>query len=264
MAVDRDDWHYAALTGLGKPRAAARALSSLKPVFAALTNDERLADVGLVWTMEHHHDFVAGRSGDWKEPSSIWVEQSEPKEHCEWWTAFGSLVGADQDVCLLSTEEEILAAPVVVYAGPRWAADWVGRALTRRLELGLPVVTTGKLPVDDLAGSPRAESRRLSELAPNAVVTTPGDLVSAVERAGARNWTHAEGGLLSTAYRRDDGSLLLFVVNPRATAVEARLALREELRGLPRSCVFGEDPFVAADSVRLPPRGVAVLRLGGG
>jgi hypothetical protein len=261
MAVDRDDWHYAAFTGLGKPRAAARALTSLRAVFDAIEPDERLADVGLLWTRPHHQAFVAERFRDWKEPSGIWVEQAEPKESAAWWSSLAAIVDGDQDLTLLSSEAEVLAAPCVIYAGPSWAEQWVAPALARRLEEGRPVLFSGEVPLDDLAGERRGDAGNLAELAQQAIHTTPEQLPSALERAGIFPWVSTGGELVSTAYRRRDGSVWLFLVNRRAAPVRCPLTMRPELRAATRRQLAGPDPFLDDDTVALPGRTVALVEL---
>ena len=259
MAVDRDDWHYAALTGLGKPRAAARTIASLQPVLDAVELDERLADVGIVWTQEHHNEHIASSFADWREPSSIWTDQTGAKELDGWWSTFTALVDADRDVRLLAGEDALVEVPIAIYAGPAWAHEWVARGLVRRLELGRPVLFAGPVPTDDLSGRRRPEANRLEELARDAAVTRPDGVVAAVAAAGARNWVGADG-LVTTAYRRGDGSVWVFLVNPHRRNVRALPELHEHLAGRERRAVCGLEPLTD-ETVEVPARSVTILEL---
>jgi hypothetical protein len=259
MAVDRDDWHYAALTGLGKPRAAARTISSVAPVLDALEPDERLSDVGIVWTTEHHAEYIAQSFADWREPSSIWTDQTQAKELDPWWSTFAALVDRDHDVRLLTDERALLDAPLVVYAGPAWAPEWVARSLLTRLEAGRPVIFTGALPTNDLSGARLADADRLATLAETAVSVAPESAPAAVEALGIDDWVRASD-LVTTAFERADGTVWMFLINPHPHESRSSIALRDELAGRAQRSIWGEASLVG-DSVVLPARSVAIIEL---
>lgn len=100
--VERDDWHYSPITGIGRVREELAApVRDINALLGSLGPDERVADVALVWSLEDHDLTLGQRGFDWTELSSIWWEMDRPKEAGLWWETLRALVRADVDFVLV-------------------------------------------------------------------------------------------------------------------------------------------------------------------
>ncbi|MDQ4143484.1 MAG: beta-galactosidase [Actinomycetota bacterium] len=259
MLVDRDDWHYSPVTGLGKTRRSAEAVRELLPLMHDAERDERLAEVGLIWSQAHHDAFVADKFDDWKDPSGIWWEQEDPKELAAWWNTFSAFVSDDHDCRLICDEKALVDAPVVIYAGPDWAEGWLIDGIARRLRDGSPTVLTGDAPLHNVLGTRHKHADEFEAGFREQVRAE--DVVEHLGTLGFGSSVRAQRPLLTTAFRRANGSVWLFAINPSRHEVESNLEMSDALRaGNGWRRLTGEGKFdLGASSICLPAKSVLLL-----
>jgi hypothetical protein len=226
MLVERDDWHYSPVTGIGRVREPlAEPVRDVNALLSRLGPDERVADVALAWSLGRHQETLARRGFDWTELSAIWWEMDQPKEDDVWWETLRALTLADLDFAIVDVNDDALAGyPVVV--------DPYGDA------------TVG------------GDARHLAECAPEEVVA------AATEAGAARAISADARGLWTSLYEAADGRRFGFCVNRTDDSVEAVL----EVRGGPlgeADWLVAPAEWSAGDSrVTVAPRSVAAFATG--
>ncbi|HKG38043.1 MAG TPA: beta-galactosidase [Conexibacter sp.] len=232
MLVERDDTHYAPINPIGVPRPQAARLVGAVEAVKQLRPDRQLADVGLIWSSDHHRMAVASQFDSWADLFRIGRQVEEPKELPAWWSVFRQLHADDADFGL-ATAANWDAFEVLIYAGPDFLAADELTALAGWVEAGGTLIVATALPERDRHGERSAtiDAARASLLASGRVILRPwGRIADALRLAGAEDHVRAaEPGVWTSAYADADG-WTVFVVNTGEAPASATLTLRADLR----------------------------------
>lgn len=208
MFVERDDWHYSPLNAIAKPRPnLLQPFSRILPLMSALRDDERLATVGLAWSIADHQSLLAEKHRDWTTLSATWWEDDRPKEYAAWWDSLRSLVDGDVDFRIVDASRPDLAGlEYVVYAGVGEIPEELFAELGPWMAAGGTLVISGD-------PEPGVATELPAQIATRTVVLSPQRLADGLEAAGAESFTSADRpGVWSTSYEGSD-YIVLFIVN---------------------------------------------------
>lgn len=218
--VDRDDWHYAPISPLGKVRQPiVEPFLRMVPLIQELRPDRLVSGVGIVWSIWHHRAFVSSLFRDWSEIAAIsWQEQS-PKESPAWWTAFCSLYEEDYDFEIIDLDR---VAPdpdlTLVYAGPDFASRNLVERLLAFVQSGGRLVVATHVPTRDLRGREQSVGQELEEkvdASERCIKCPPEKIDAALRILGATRYVRASSrGPITTAYE-SEGEVWVFVWNSR-------------------------------------------------
>lgn len=275
MLVERDDTHYAPINPVGivrpqaeRLRAAVTAVSHLCP------GDRHLADVALIWSIDHHRCQVATLFDSWVDLHRVGRQTDEPKELPAWWSVFHDLHRADADFAL-ATAAGWDAFDVLIYAGPDFLEETELLALAGWVDAGGRLIVVTSLPDRDRHGErgPKLEAARQALLESPRVLLRPwGSIEDGLRWAGVVPYASAAAeDIWSFAYEDVEG-WTVFAANVGDAPAPAELALREDLaetlRARPVTDLLTGRTWRMPDSAlwdgsapMLAPNDVAVLRV---
>lgn len=216
MFVERDDWSWSPVNSFGKVRPNRfAAYRELVRVLSRLEADSHLADVGMLWSLRGHRAHLAETSVGWEHLFKHWMELEEPKEEQGWWRAFERMHQLDVDVRLTDVGSDTQSWPQVLIHASSSPPDREELAsLVEAVEAGRTLLCSGRL---------EPEQRAMLRKAGTVVQVAEQDLPEAIEEAGGPSFVRAGPGLWSFAYRAEDESAFVFVVNPGESMREVSL-----------------------------------------
>jgi glycosyl hydrolase family 35 len=239
MLVERDDTHYAPINPLGVVRPQARRLRDAVEAVAQLGPDRHLADVALIWSLDHHRCQVATTFDGWDRLFHVGRQTDAPKELAPWWFTFDQLHQADADFAL-ATADNWDAYDVLIYAGPDFLAEEQLLRLAEWVERGGRLVVATALPDrgrDGECSGAMLAARRALLNSPRVLLRPWGHVEDGLRWAGAEPYVRAAAADVWTFAYEDADGWTLFAVNvgeaPATAAMTLRADLAERLAMLP-------------------------------
>jgi beta-galactosidase GanA len=229
MFVDRDNSLYSPVSPIGQVRPNLAGFRDAIRVAKELRPDRQVADVGLLWSMDHHRCHVAGQLGDWRALSTIGMMYDQPKELAAWWETFRELQTRDVDFELAPLDQDLDRFRVLIYAGPDFLRQADLERLGRWVERGGTLVMVTAIPTRDVDGTDLSELAARVRSGRGVLFHAWGGLDEVLARVGGHWAIRAESpGVWTFAYR-DEGGFTLFVANVGTMPVLAGVRLGPEL-----------------------------------
>jgi hypothetical protein len=268
--VERDDGYGAPISPLGKVRPRLERVAEGVRMARAVRADVPLAEVDLLWSLDHHRLAIAERFPSWHQLHHVWTGIDQPQELPGWWETFTALHEHDVDFAVTPLERAH-ADRVLVYAGPDAVAAEQFAAVADAVEQGAHLVARA-LPTRALDG----RDDELAQLRDRMTATgrvhlgEPVDVPAVLARLGRKTPVSAgRSGLWTTAYEGPD-AFWLFVVNPTDAEVVADVKVAGRLADAIEGRE-GTDPVTGAEAtataaglagsgVRLAPKEVRAMR----
>ena len=252
MFVERDDSHWAPVTGIGKVRPNMAGFKDAIRVLGELRPDRHVANVGLLWSIDHHRCHIASLFDHWRNLYDVWIHMDRPKELGPWWEVFRRLHEHDIDFHIAPMDQPLDRYRVLIYAGPEFARredlirlkSWVDDGRTLLLSTSVPARGVDGADLNALGQEIRA--------APTTVPCSWGSVETALERGGVESAIRAGSpGVWSFAYRDDEG-FAFFVANTGTSPAGAEVRLGErvcaEVRGRTGKDILADPEWTIEDA----------------
>ena len=235
MFVERDDSHWAPVSGIGKVRPNMAGFRDATRVLGQLRPDQHVADVGLLWSFDHHRCHVASIFEGWRNLYDLWIQMDQPKELAPWWDVFRRLHESDVDFDIAPMDQKLDQHRVLIYAGPDFARHKDLVRLKEWIDGNGTLLVATSVPTRDVDGTDLSELANEIRQAATTAVCSWGSLEAALERASAQAGIRAAAaGVWTFAYRDDEGwSFFMANTNTTSTAAAVRLGpqILEQVRG---------------------------------
>lgn len=261
MFVERDDWNYSPINLMGKVRPnrikpAKKVISILKQ----LVPDRHLANVGLIWILEHNQMFFANKSKDWSELFKEWLKFDEEKELPEWWETFRELNLLDIDFDLIDPRvSNFLGKRIIIYAGPDLIGEACFKSLYEAVRQGAKLIVTTQLPTKNLKGLESKEIKNLSEKfleLPNVILSKPTQLKRVMKNIGKEQFVTTCGNGIQSFLYKYNRRYFLFICNNTEDEKQFEVKLSSEIFGKNEFWMIKEFP----DGDREKIKSVALMR----
>ncbi len=246
--VERDDVQGAPISPLGKVRPRLEQVKQAITMAKALQADQQLADVGLLWSLDHHRLAIAERFDDWRKLYHIWIDMDRPKELGEWWEAFRELHAEDIDFAIVPMSRAATEPipRVLVYAGPDSVRPSDLEPVVEAVEAGSTLLARS-LPTTAISGTDSelaALTRRLEQTGRLTLLDETGLLAALAELELQTPIQADTDDVWTTAYETDD-AYTFFVANvgtqPRRPDIRLSPQLAERIAArTARDLVTGE------------------------
>lgn len=272
MCVDRDDTILSPISAIGQIRPRGQAYAEMIRIHGMLRSDRHIADVGLLWSMDHHRCRVTEELSNWRGLAQLTGEFAEPKELTSWWECFARLHAADVDFDIAPIDQDIAGFRSLIYAGPEFARREEVERLAKWVDGGGRLLAVTALPRCDMNGIPFDDLTR--NLIGHHRVTARSwggwerELYSLEAWRGARA---ALPGLWTFAYADEEG-VTIFAANVAGHHLHGRLALGVDVFQIVAGAkaidlvsgeewVLGSADFWPADPPLLAPDEVRAIRI---
>lgn len=213
--VERDDSHFAPISPIGKTRPQLAGFREAINVLKQLRTDRHFAEVGLLWSIDHHRCQVASRFPNWRNLYDIWIDMDKPKELEPWWESFRSLQSNDVDFNLVPIDQDFNDYKTLIYAGPDFCRRAELENLKTWMDKGGKLIVTTSIPFR----STSSQEGEFTEIAkainnsPNLIIRPWGQLSDVLKQAGVQSAIVAGNiGFWTFAYREED-AWTLFIAN---------------------------------------------------
>jgi hypothetical protein len=235
MYVDRDNSLFSPISPLGQVRPRITAFSDATRVLKELRPDTHIAQLGLLWSLQHHRCFVATRFGDWTSLAKIGSTFAEPKELAPWWDVFRRLHDVDADFGIAPLDQDLSAYRSLIYAGPDFAARTEMDALYAWVVGGGKLLAVTALPTRTAEGEDISDVTAKIGAHANVTLRTWGGWHAHLEDLSAWSGLRAQAPGFWTAAYRDPQGISIFISNigeaSGVASVQLDSALAKEIAG---------------------------------